>query len=231
MTPLVFLPGMMCDARLFAPQIAALSLDRTVTSLPIHAHSTVQNLALDVLDKAPASFALSGLSMGGIVAMEVMRQAPDRVKGVALMDTNPKAEAPKIAEARQRQIERVRQGELASVMRDEMKPNYLADSKTHTTILGLCMKMALDLGPHAFENQSLALASRLDQQDTLRSYTDPCLILCGAEDALCPIHRHTLMQELMPHAALEIIAGAGHLPTLEQPNQTTAAMNAWLREI
>lgn len=231
MTPLVFLPGMMCDARLFAPQINALSKGRAVTTLPIHAHDTVEALAADVLANAPDPFALAGLSMGGIVAMEVIRQAPDRVAGVALMDTNPKAEHPKIAEARTPQIARVKAGKLASVMRDEMKPNYLADTPQRGDILDLCMDMALDLGADAFENQSRALATRPDQQETLKGYKGPTLILCGEDDALCPVHRHTLMYDLMPHATLTILKGAGHLPTLEQPEATTAALRAWLEEI
>lgn len=231
MTPLVFLPGMMCDARLFAPQIEVMRNDRFVTTLPIHAHQTVEKLARDVLSQAPETFALAGLSMGGIVAMEVIRQAPERVAGVALMDTNPKAEHPKVAEARAPQIARVKAGNLAAVMRDEMKPNYLTDTPQRDEILDLCMDMALSLGNAAFENQSLALMTRLDQQNTLKGYKGPTLILCGEDDALCPVHRHTLMHDLMPHATLKILKNAGHLPTLEQPDDTTAAIDAWLQEI
>lgn len=231
MTPLVFLPGMMCDARLYAPQIEALSQGREVITLPIHAYSTVEDLAADVLAQAPETFSLAGLSMGGIVAMEVVRQAPGRVAGLALMDTNPKAEHPKIAAAREPQMARVRQGELSAVMRDEMKPNYLTDGPDRGRILDLCMDMAQDLGPEAFENQSLALMSRPDQQQTLSAYKGPTLILCGEDDTLCPVHRHTLMHDLMPHSTLTILPNAGHLPTLEQPDATTAALKVWLEEI
>ena len=231
MIPLVFLPGMMCDERLFGPQIATFSKERDVSTLPIHAHTTVVALAEDILRKAPDAFALAGLSMGGIVAMEVMRQAQDRVKGIALLDTNPKAEHPNVAANRGPQIERVRAGKLAAVMRDEMKPNYLADTPNRSEVLDLCMEMALRLGPGAFENQSLALASRPDQQDTLRAFGGPALVLCGEHDALCPVHRHTLMHDLMPHSTLTILPNAGHLPTLEQPEATTAALAAWLKEI
>jgi len=231
MTPLVFLPGMMCDQRLFAHQIGLLAHDREVLTMPIHAYDSVEALAADLLTKAPDRFALAGLSMGGIVAMEVMRQASECVAGVALLDTNPKAEHPKIAAARKPQMDRVRQGDLLAVMRDEMKPNYLSDGPNRDQILGLCMDMALSLGEEAFENQSLALMSRPDQQETLRTYKGPTLIFCGEEDALCPVHRHTLMHELMPHSTLTILPNAGHLPTLEQPEATTAALQAWLKEI
>ena len=91
MTPLVLIPGMMCDARLFFPQIAAFSGRRTVVNAPISNRSSVAELATDILVNAPPRFALAGLSMGGIVAMEILRQAPERVDRIALLDTNPLA--------------------------------------------------------------------------------------------------------------------------------------------
>ena len=231
MTPLVLLPGMMCDARLFAAQTAALSPDRAVTLAPIHAQDTVAALADAVLAAAPARFALGGLSMGGIVAMQVIRRAPDRIAGLCLMDTNPRAEAPEVAARRLPQIERVRAGGLRAVMRDEMKPNYLADGPRQGAILDLCMAMAETLGPDAFERQSHALMHRPDQCDALRAVAVPTLILCGAEDTLCPRERHTTMAALIPNARLAVIDGAGHLPTLERPEPTTEAMRAWLAAV
>ena len=150
MTPIVFLPGMMCDARLFGPQIDALSVDYPVMCVPIHAHETVQELAREVLSVAPQQFALAGLSMGGIVAMEVMKQARDRVERVALMDTNPFAEIDAVKAVRGPQIEAAQNGGLRRVMRDEMKPKYLIDGSNTGAILDLCMAMALDMGPDAF---------------------------------------------------------------------------------
>ncbi|SHF64166.1 Pimeloyl-ACP methyl ester carboxylesterase [Loktanella atrilutea] len=230
MIPLVLLPGMMCDARLYGPQVTALSGPRDVHVLPVTDHDTVQALAAAVLAAAPPRFALCGLSMGGIVAMEVLRQAPDRVDRIALLDTNPKAEAPAVQEMRAPQIAAAQAGRLAAVMRDEMKPNYLADGPDKPAILDLCMNMALTLGPEVFVRQSRALRDRPDQQDTLRAARVPALILCGAEDALCPLHRHTLMHDLMPGSTLTVIAGAGHLPTLEKPDDTTAALRRWLED-
>ncbi len=225
MTPLILLPGMMCDARLFAPQIKALP---GAQIMPITAHDTVAALAADIIAQAPDRFALAGLSMGGIVAMEVLRQAPDRVVKIALLDTNPKAEHPKIAAAREPQIAKVEQGDLIPVMRDEMKPNYLTDGPNRAAILDLCMEMAGDLGPAVFIRQSRALQTRPDQQDTLRNCKVPALILCGRDDALCPVHRHELMHDLIPESTLHIVENAGHLPTLEQPTETTAALSRWL---
>ncbi|MDP5086295.1 MAG: alpha/beta hydrolase [Yoonia sp.] len=228
--PLVLLPGMMCDGRLYGPQITAFSYQRAVMTAPLNDHETVMGLATDVLAVAPAKFALAGLSMGGIVAMEVIRQAPERVTRLALLDTNPKAEAPAVALNREPQIAKVRAGQLRAVMRDEMKPNYLTDGPRMGQILDLCMEMAETLGPEVFLRQSRALQTRPDQQETLRKVAVPTLILCGEDDALCPIHRHELMQALIPGSTLTVIKGAGHLPTLEQPDATNEALAKWLTQ-
>jgi len=228
--PLVLLPGMMCDARLFGPQIEAFSHERAVMIAPQSDHDTVQALAAHILANAPPTFALAGLSMGGIVAMEVMAQAPTRVTRLALLDTNPKAEAAAVAQNREPQIAKVRAGGLRSVMRDEMKPNYLTDGPNMGRILDLCMAMAETLGPEVFVRQSRALQTRPDQQDALRSVAVPTLILCGEDDTLCPLHRHELMHELIPHSTLTVIKDAGHLPTLEQPDATNKALEKWLNQ-
>ena len=226
--PLILLPGMMCDARLFAPQIGAL---RPGVHVPaIVGADSIKVLAANVLAQAPDTFALAGLSMGGIVAMEVLRQAPHRVRRVALLDTTPLAERAQMRHRRARQMERVRAGGLAMVMRDEMKPNYLVDGPKRREILDLCMDMAMSLGPQVFLDQSVALRDRVDQSTTLRAFGGPALVLCGECDTLCPPERHVLMQRLMAHATLKIVKGAGHLPTLEQPERVTAALVDWLEE-
>lgn len=230
MTPLVLLPGMMCDARLFAPQIAALSGDRLVLPLDLNGASTVAELAARALQASPQDFALAGLSMGGIVAMEMVRQAPDRVRKLALLDTNPLAEQRVVQARRGPQMDRVRAGHLAEVMREEMKPNYLANGPSRARILDLCMDMALALGPDVFLSQSLALRDRPDQTETLRAYGGKALVLCGTEDILCPVSRHELMHRLLAHSHLEVIEGAAHLPTLEKPDETTAALIRWLED-
>ncbi|WP_179379040.1 alpha/beta fold hydrolase [Jannaschia marina] len=229
-TPLLLLPGMMCDARLFAPQLAAIH-DRAIMVSPIAAADTTEALARIVLEAAPPRFALAGLSMGGIVAMEVLAQAPDRVAGLCLMDTNPKAESEAVAAAREPQIARIREGELRAVMRDEMKPNYLADGPSIGAILDTCMAMAETMGSVTFVRQSRALQTRADRQETLQRVTVPALVLCGREDSLCPLHRHELMHRLIHGSELVVVEGAGHLPTLEQPEVTTRAIRHWLERV
>lgn len=221
---------MMCDGRLFGPQVAALGLTRAIHLAPLTNHDTVEALAAEVLAHAPPRFALAGLSMGGIVAMEVIRQAPERVERLALLDTNPRAELPEAKAKRGPQMEKVKAGKLRQVMRDELKPNYLIDGPRKPATMDLCMAMATDLGPEVFLRQSIALRDRPDQQDTLRAVRVPTLVLMGAEDRLCPRDRHELMHDLIPGSRFEVIDDAAHMPTLEQPDKTTAALIRWLED-
>lgn len=229
MVPLVLIPGMMCDARMWGGIPAALHPRDVIHALPVGA-DTMADLARAVLHAAPARFALAGLSMGGILAMEVLAQAPERIERLALLDTNPCAELPDVQARRGPQIARALQGGLAAVMRDEMKPNYLAKGPNQGAILDLCLDMALGLGPQVFAGQSRALRDRADYQAQLAAFKGPALVLMGAEDRLCPRGRHDLMHALMPQSKLVVIDGAGHLPPLERPNETTAALRRWLEE-
>ena len=228
MTPVVLLPGMMCDARLWAPVMGAFA-GRDVICPAMTGAATMDELAEQVLALAPPRFALAGLSMGGIVAMAMLAQAPGRVERLALLDTNPRAEAPEAQARRQPQIDRALAGGLRAVIRDEMKPNYLAPGPGQGPVLDLCMDMAMDLGPEVFARQSLALRDRPDRQAALAAYGGPALVLMGEHDRLCPLDRHELMAALMPQARLVIVPGAGHLPPLEQPRATADTLAQWLR--
>lgn len=229
MLPLVLIPGMMCDARMWGGIPAALHPHPVAHMIPTEADSMAE-LARILLQYAPPRFALAGLSMGGILAMEVLAQAPDRVERLALLDTNPRAEVPEVRANREPQITRALNGGLARVMRYEMKPNYLAKGPSKKAVLDLCLDMALSLGPEVFARQSRALRDRADRQAALAAFDGPALVLMGAEDQLCPRDRHELMHALMPQSRLVIVEGAGHLPTLERPLETTAALRRWLEE-
>lgn len=231
MMPLLLLPGMMCDARLFSPQINRFSARRPVQVAALTGYDSMPELAAAVLVSAPERFALAGLSMGGILAMELLRQAPDRVAGLALLGTNPLAEKPEVREGRQPQIDAALRGGMMTVLEEQMFPRYSADAEARARLLPTCRDMARALGADVFVRQSRALRDRSDQCDTLRASTVSTLILCGSDDQLCPLERHTLMKDLMPHAELRVLAGAGHLTTLERPGETTAALADWLEEL
>ena len=225
---LILLPGMMCDARLFAPQIAVLNDSMRISvPLPVSAPNMAQ-LAAEVLADAPDRFALGGVSMGGILAMEIIRQAPQRVTHLALIGTNPFAERDEVKARRTPQMDAVRDGRLAAVMRDEMKPSYFTHRVDNADLLDLTMAMATDLGPDTFIAQSLALRDRTDYEATLRHVTCSTLILCGRHDQLCPVERHEAMKAMIPHARLCIVEEAGHLPTIETPGIVTTALQELL---
>ncbi|MDQ7072151.1 MAG: alpha/beta fold hydrolase [Rhodobacterales bacterium] len=228
--PLVFLPGMMCDTRLFAPQLRDLGVDMGVMVAPITQGERIEEIASNVLMVAPNRFALAGLSMGGIVAMEILRRAPERVTRVALMDTNPLAETPKSAASYEPLIVGARAGRLNEVMRMMMQPDFLAPGPGRAEVLALVALMGENLGADVFVRQVRALQRRRDYQATLRKCKVPALILCGEHDGLTPVKRHKFMAELLAYAHLEIISDAGHLPTLEQPEAVTRVLRDWMTQ-
>lgn len=219
---LLLIPGMMCDARMWG-KLAGLppTLHADITGA-----DTVQVLAAAILQNAPDSFDLAGLSMGGIVAMEVLRQAPQRVRRLALLDTNPRAELPAVQALRAPQIARAVAGDLAGLMAHDTIPRYF--SSPRPDLAALCLDMALDLGVETFARQSRALRDRPDQTATLATFKGPALVLMGAQDQLCPRDRHDQMHALMPQSRLTIIPDAGHIPPLENPQATQTALRSWL---
>jgi len=228
--PLVLLPDMMCDARLFLHQIAAFSHERAVHIAPLTLGESVEEIVDGVLESAPERFALAGLGFGGIVAMEIQRRAPGRVTRLALLDTNAQAEMPGIAAAREERIVKAKAGRLKDVIRDEVMPEHLAPGPQRAEILDLVMEMATELGAETYVRQSRAMQRRPDQQKTLRMLKIPILVLCGAYDELTPVRRHEFMATLIPYAQLEIIQDAGHFPTLEQPTETNRIIAEWLTQ-
>ncbi|SEO62899.1 Pimeloyl-ACP methyl ester carboxylesterase [Salinihabitans flavidus] len=228
--PLVLVPGMMCDARLYAAQIADLSRDFAVMVVPVTGQDRVEDMAIQVLQQAPERFALAGLSMGGIVAMEVIRRAPERVTRIALIDTNALPETPQSAAAYEPLIVGAKSGQIERVMADFMRPEFLAPGPGRSQILGLVQEMARDLGAEVLIRQVRALQRRPDQQGTLRRIKAPALVLCGAHDRLTPVKRHEFMAGLIPHAQLQIIEEAGHLPVLETPGEINTALRLWMSQ-
>jgi len=226
--PVVLLPGMMCDARLFWPQVLPLARERAVMVAPVTGGERIEEIASGLLDQLPIKFALAGLSMGGIVAMEILRRAPDRVTRLCLMDTNPLAETPPAAAAREPQIVGVRAGRLDDVIRNWMVPEYLAPGPRRAQVLAQVLEMAQDHGPEVFVAQSRALQRRRDQQGALRKCKVPTLVVVGEHDGITPVKRHEFMSELIPYSELRVIPEAGHLPTLEAPDATLAALRYWL---
>lgn len=228
MEPLVLLPGMMCDARLFAPQIEALSRARALQVGHYGGCDSIRDMAEAVLTAAPARFALAGLSLGGIVAMEVIRKAPERVTRLALMACDPLSDTPAMAGAREPLMARARAGRLEEVLRDFLPPACLAPGPRRAAIQDRFVEMGQAAGADRFVAQSRALQRRPDQQGTLRRLRVPALVMGGAHDRMCPPRRHEFMAELIPDARLAILPDAGHLVTLEAPEAVSEALETWL---
>ena len=226
--PLVFIPGMMCDSRLFQPQINEFSKQYMVFAAPVSSSDTIENISFEILGYLPPKFTLIGLSMGGILAMEIIKKVPDRVMKIVLMDTNYKSETAEIKSRRLPQIKLVNKGLLEDVMCQQIKKNYLRTDKKNQEIFDLCLSMATDLGKEIFINQSNALATRKDYKSTLKNIKVPSLIICGEHDRICPIKVHIEMESLIENSTLEIIPDAAHLPTLEQPAYLNKILGKWL---
>ncbi len=227
--PLVLVPPMLCDARVFSPQIDGLSRDYPILYAPTHFGERTEEIAGQILDWAPPKFALAGMGMGGAIALEVLRRAPERVNRIALISASAQADTPEAASAREPLIVAARSGRFADVIAQEMNPDYLAPGPLRMAINQMVTDMAHSNGAEAYVKQARAMQRRRDQQLTLRKIKQPAVVICGQEDTLLPVRRHEFMSELIPYGKLEVIAGAGHLPTLEEPVATNIILRDWMK--
>ncbi len=231
-TPVVFVPGLMCDRHLFAAQANALGGARSVGHADLSKDATIAAMAARLLAEAPDRFCLVGLSMGGIVAFEAWRQAPARIAGIALLNTTPFADSPARQATRLSQIDRVKRGQLKSVVMEELKPNYLgSQSKCDEALLDEIYVMAASLGPEVFVRQSRALMSRKDSIDTLSTINRPTIIIAGAEDDVCPPELHEIIHRGIQGSKLLVVPRSGHLTTMEAPDIVAKALSNFLDEL
>jgi pimeloyl-ACP methyl ester carboxylesterase len=221
---LVLLTGMMCDERLWKEQLDAPILQNFSFFLPKSESfysDSIEKMARNILSEIPSEkFFVMGLSMGGIVLMEIYRQAKDRVLGIVLADTNHKAETSKRQIQRTEDLKLMQKMGLKKFVIEKMKVNYLSEqAKNKKEIYQLVVQMAENLGTNYFKKQSIALKNRRDYTDTMRTIDCPTLILCGEQDQLCPVSRHLEMKELIANTQLEVLENTGHLSCLESPEK------------
>ena len=226
--PLVMIPGLMADARLFLPQIVQLGGQRAIHIALPTTGDTVEQMSEAILAGLPEKFALLGHGLGGDVALDIIRRVPDRVSRIVLMATDPLAEAPQTAAARESRMVAARAGRLVEAMREEIPASSLADSEWRGEIVALIRDMAIGLGEGVFIRQSRALQRRPDQQKTMRRVKLPALVIAGELDTLVPMRRLEFTANLMPFGKLQVIAGAGHLASLEQPEAVSDVLAAFL---
>jgi len=214
--PLVMLPGTLCDDELFAAQIRDLPTNVHIGDLTTS--DSIEAMAEDVLRSAPETFALAGLSLGGIVAAEVVAQAPDRVVGLALLDTNLAAPSSDQITDRVHLAAEVRVGHFAAVVA-RLVPLLTVDVVTHGRAI---FDMAMRVGHEAFLRQNTALLSRPDRHL-------PVLIACGCLDLITPTAIHEELVRRCPSGRLAVVPDAGHLSTIDQPAALTRVLSRWLQ--
>lgn len=223
--PIVLVPGLFCTARLYEPQVAALWKFGPVTIADHTRDDSMSAIARRVLATAPPRFALVGLSMGGYVALEIMRQASERVAKLALLDTTARPDTPEQTEVRRKQIELALAGRLGLVVETAL-PNLIYKDESVRAIL---RQMAADTGPEAFAREQRAIIGRVDSRPLLASIRCPTLVLVGEQDRLIPPDRSEEIAQGIGGSRLVKIPESGHLSTLEQPLLVTQALVQWLQ--
>ncbi len=225
MTNLILLPGTLCTAATFEYQAAHLADLTDPLVLPLSVGETVAACASWVLEKAPKTFALAGFSQGAIVALETVRQAPERVAKLALLDANPGGSSAAQLDTWARWQKEARAGgfaDIISVFTNGLHPQAEPGLKT------VLEHMALETGVDTFVTQLDMLASRVDSRPSLGAINCPTLLLVGRQDKVTPLELHEEMARLIPDAALVPVEDSGHYSMLEQPQAVTAVMRYWL---
>jgi pimeloyl-ACP methyl ester carboxylesterase len=233
MPAILLIPGNMCDERLWQPVAERLvGAGYRVQHSPRLDQNSVAAMAEALLSAADSPVIAVGFSMGAIVAAEMARRSPASITALGLIAFNASADLPERAAVRPRQQDEVRKGELARIVAEELKPNYLAEAnRRDAEMLETVMQMALELGPDVFVSQSEALRLREDLRPALPTLAMPVMLACGSEDRLCPPEWHRRWVETIgPNAGFDEIAEAGHLLPLEQPNALADALLGWLAE-
>jgi len=229
--PLVLLPGLTNDARVWRGVSEAMRTDAADVSVGDLRHGeTMRDVAAHVLANAPARFAVAGLSMGGYCALEIVRQSPQRVAGIALVDTSARPDTEEGKANREKQIARARTDYAALV--DELLPKWIHPSRIDDpAVAGVVRSMARDAGAEVFAQQQRAIMSRADSRPLLASIRCPAIVVCGRDDQLMPMEIHEEMVRGIGGAKLHAIERCGHLAPLERPEAVAAAMRDWLASV
>jgi pimeloyl-ACP methyl ester carboxylesterase len=219
----LFLPGFMCDERLFEPQALAFKGAGVGCKTGDYGDSaSIERMAREAMRDVAGSVALVGLSMGSIVALEIWRQFPERVTHMALLNGTARADA--AGPTRKSQLRQVVEGGLSNVLRAELAPRYFALGRNSQLLTELIVEMGQRLGPETFVRQSVALMTRPSQLELLASISCPVLVLAGEEDVICPLSRQEEMAAAIPTSELCVLSPCGHISTLEQPERVSAAL-------
>jgi pimeloyl-ACP methyl ester carboxylesterase len=226
--PVVLVPGLLCSARLYAPQIAALWPHGPVMVADHRCDADMAAIAKRILADAPPRFALAGLSMGGHIAFAMLRIAPERIARLALLDTSARPDLPAQTEAREKFIGMAKAGQLSDVVKVLTQRFLHRNHQSDEALVRTVREMADDTGAAAFERQQRAIMSRPDSRPLLVSIKCPTLVLVGDGDELTPPELSQEIAAGISGARLVTVTNCGHLSTIEQPAAVNAAMSEWL---
>jgi pimeloyl-ACP methyl ester carboxylesterase len=225
---LVLLPGLLCNERLWKPQVEALSDIADIVIADMTRDESMSGMASRALEAAPETFALAGLSMGGYVALEIMRAAPERVTRLALLDTGARADTPEQTTRRRDLIGLADRGEFKAVS-PRLLPLFIHEDRLgDTRLVDDITRMADSVGKGAFLRQQKAIMGRPDSRPGLSDIGCPTMVVCGRQDVLTPIELSQEIAGLIPGADLVLIDDCGHLSTMERPEAVNAALREWL---
>ena len=222
---LALLPGLLLDGALWRAQVESLSDISDPWIADFTTQDSVTEMARSVLAAMPERFALAGLSMGGYVALEIMRQAPERVTRLALLDTKARPDEPEIVERDLMKLATI--GEFKGVTPRLLPMLIHHDRLGEAALTGEIMAMAERIGRDAFLRQQQAILTRPDSRPTLARITCPTLVLCGRQDQLTPVEHHTEMAAGIANARLVVVDACGHLPPMEQPERCSNELRRW----
>ncbi len=227
-TPVVLLPALLCNAGLFIHQIKALENEADFFVPDLGLDTTVAATARRVLAQIKGDFVLGGISMGGYVAFEILRQAPERVKGLILMDTNAHADPEPARKKRAEMIEAAQTGGIESVIEPSLFSVVAPRHRENDLIRHVLEHMARATGVEKYVNEQRVISTRPDSTELLEKIACPTLVLGGEDDVLSPPESMDAITARIPTAIHAVIKDSGHLPPLENPAATTAALRVFL---
>lgn len=224
---LVLIPGLVCDAEVWRHQVEHLAEHADIIVAPADTGETIDAMAGTILDAAPDSFALAGFSMGGYVAIEMLRQAPERIARLALLDTNARPDTPEKTAGRETAIARCEAGDLAGVI-DGMMSVLLHPDRRQGELAEFVRIMADRVGPEVFALRHRMMMTRRDGREILPGAKVPVRAICGRQDGMSSVEEHEEIAALAPNGRFSLIEDCGHMTILERPQAATALLRDWL---
>lgn len=222
--PILLLPGTLCNEMLWENQIDILSKYTDVYVGDVTKSDSIEKIAEDVLKEAPPNFILAGLSLGGMVALEIMKQAPERVKKLALLDTNPHLPTNKQITVWKKFIQIAVAGKFNEITEKHLLKSLLSSHNSNTHLESIVIRMSEETGKEVMVRQMLALMTRTEFKSILPTINIKTYVLVGSDDVVCPVEMSKYIADNIADSELIIIDGAGHLSSLEQPEVVTESL-------